>query len=455
MFKKKFAIIALILCIVLMAGYFVVNTGAASTVLLAIQGAITDGNLIKFSGTKGLGEDAGVATETTLTTDSDAKIPTSKAINDFCETTQGYLTTEVDPTVDSDAKIKAILVDEVTKTGDFTPGRMAKINNATGIIEQGTNTDTDVADAVTKKHTQNTDADLDATFEATFVKKVDTVNVLSDITSPGANIEDAVTKKHTSGSETQGGDVSGTVGNASVDKIKRGLDASKSATPAVGDIYLATDTDKLYKCITAEAWTLLKNLDLSGNNVADLADITSAGADIEDAVAKKHTQNTDTDLDADFEATFVKKADTVNVLSDITSPGADIEDAVSKKHTQNTDTAAGGEWDFGAHSAGFTIQTAGGDGTTTIDWTLGNYFKFTHGATDETFTFDPAPTKPSHLTLIIIQDGIGGRDSTWPVSVKWLGAEPTWTDGGAGKGIVMAIVYDGTSYWSQGTPWEE
>ncbi|MBA7510898.1 hypothetical protein ES705_02887 [subsurface metagenome] len=199
----------------------------------------------------------------------------------------------------------------------------------------------DVKDAVTKKHSQNTDTDLDATFEATFVKKVDTVNVLSDITSPGANIEDAVTKKHTSGSETQGGDVSGTVGNASVDKIKRGLDASKSATPAVGDIYLATDTDKLYKCITAEAWTLLKNLDLSGNNVADLADVSSAGADIEDAVTKKHTQNTDTDLDADFEATFVKKADNINVLSDITSPGADIEDAVTKKHAQNTDTALG------------------------------------------------------------------------------------------------------------------
>ncbi|GAH58879.1 unnamed protein product, partial [marine sediment metagenome] len=122
-------------------------------------------------------------------------------------------------------------------------------------------------------------------------------NALADITSPGANIEDAVTKKHTSGSETQGGDVSGTVGNASVDKIKRGLDASKSATPAVGDIYLATDTDKLYKCIIAEAWTLLKNLDLSGNNVADLADVTSAGANLEDAVTKKHTQNTDTQFD--------------------------------------------------------------------------------------------------------------------------------------------------------------
>lgn len=68
---------------------------------------------------------------------------------------------EADPTVDTDAEIKAILVDEITKTGDFTAGKMAIINNDSGIIEQGTNTDTDVADAVTKKHTQNTDTQFD------------------------------------------------------------------------------------------------------------------------------------------------------------------------------------------------------------------------------------------------------------------------------------------------------
>jgi len=67
---------------------------------------------------------------------------------------------EADPTVDTDAEIKAILVDEVIKIGAFTAGRIAKINNATGIIEQGTNTDTDVSDAVTKKHSKNNDTAL-------------------------------------------------------------------------------------------------------------------------------------------------------------------------------------------------------------------------------------------------------------------------------------------------------
>jgi len=65
-------------------------------------------------------------------------------------------------------------------------------------------------------------------------------------------------------------------------------------------------------------------------------------ANVKDAVDKKHTQNSDTDLDATFELTFVKKADTINVLSDITSPGADIESAVTLKHDGGTqDTAIG------------------------------------------------------------------------------------------------------------------
>ncbi|GAH39209.1 unnamed protein product, partial [marine sediment metagenome] len=64
----------------------------------------------------------------------------------------------------------------------FTAGRMAIINNASGIIEQGTNTDTDVADAVTKKHAANADTDLDGTFEATFAKKADKLDVFAATT---------------------------------------------------------------------------------------------------------------------------------------------------------------------------------------------------------------------------------------------------------------------------------
>ena len=67
--------------------------------------------------------------------------------------------------------------------------------NQAGLLS-GTKFDEIVANTLAK-HSQNTDTDLDATFEATFMKKADNVNELADITSTGANIEDAVTKKHT------------------------------------------------------------------------------------------------------------------------------------------------------------------------------------------------------------------------------------------------------------------
>jgi hypothetical protein len=39
------------------------------------------------------------------------------------------------------------------------------------------------------------------------------------------------------------------------DKLKSGADASKPASPTVGDVYLATDTKKLYICVADGAWT--------------------------------------------------------------------------------------------------------------------------------------------------------------------------------------------------------
>ena len=93
----------------------------------------------------------------------------------------------------------------------------------------------------------------------------------------------------------------------------------------------------------------------------------------------KHSQNTDTDLDATFEATFVKKTDTVNVLSDITSAGADIEDAVTKKHSHTNQTlldaiAADSCLDVGQKAALHTQGTDTTLGTMTADIDLdGSY----------------------------------------------------------------------------------
>ena len=284
---------------------------------------------------------------------------------------------ESDPTVDTDAEIKAILVDEVTKTGDFTTGRIAKINNATGIIEQGTNTDTDVADAVTKKHTQNTDTDLDPTFEATFVKKADNVNVLNDITSPGTDIENAVTKKHSQntdtalGTQTQDLDM----GTHRIIGVVDPINPQEAATKAYADTKVATEVDP--------------TVDSDAEIKAILVDeVTKTG---------------------DF---------TANRLPEINNSSGIIEQS-------DIEHKANGGYDFNANSAGFTTQTAIGDGNTTCDWRTGLKFRFVFGAQNETFTFTN-PEFSCHLQIILIQDGTGSREATWPAGIYWAtGTIPT------------------------------
>ena len=98
-----------------------------------------------------------------------------------------------------------------------------------------------------------------------------------------------------------------------------------------------------------------------------------------------------------------------------------------KNVIEDTTPELGGEMDAGAHTIGFTQQSATGDGTDTIDWKLGNKFFFTMGAFNETFTFT-APTNPCSLILVVKQDSVGSRIPTWPAAVKWPGGTaPTLT----------------------------
>jgi len=112
----------------------------------------------------------------------------------------------------------------------------------------------------------------------------------------------------------------------------------------------------------------------------------------------------------------------------------------------DTTPTLGGELDAGAHSIGFTQQSTTGDGTTTIDWKLGNKFYFTFGAQSDTFTFTP-PTNPGNLLLVLKQDGTGSRLATWPATVMWpAGTAPTLTTTAAGIDI-CSFYWDGTNYF--------
>lgn len=113
---------------------------------------------------------------------------------------------------------------------------------------------------------------------------------------------------------------------------------------------------------------------------------------------------------------------------------------------EDTTPELGGELDAGANSIGFTQQSATGDGTTTIDWKLGNKFFFTFGAQNETFTFT-APSNPGNFMLVVKQDATGSRTATWPASVKWSGGTAPTLSTAANSIDIIALYYDGTSYY--------
>ncbi|MBA7522470.1 hypothetical protein ES705_14589 [subsurface metagenome] len=64
--------------------------------------------ILRVNGIQTAVEFSGITIETTLTIDSDAKVPTSKAVNDFCETTKDYmqdLIDDTDPYLGGDCKL--------------------------------------------------------------------------------------------------------------------------------------------------------------------------------------------------------------------------------------------------------------------------------------------------------------------------------------------------------------
>ena len=148
-----------------------------------------------------------------------------------------------------------------------------------------------------------------------------------------------------------------------------------------------------------------------------------------------------------------------NVPADWTDPktvGEALDQQASaglKNVVEDLTPQAGGEFDFQGHTAGFAAQSATGDGTTTIDWKLGNKFHFTWSATTpEVFTF-LAPSKQCTLTLKMKQHSAGGKNATLAM-ITWLGTTPVFTDGGASKTIIVTVYWDGTTYWGQASPWE-
>ena len=119
-----------------------------------------------------------------------------------------------------------------------------------------------------------------------------------------------------------------------------------------------------------------------------------------------------------------------------------------KNIVEDTTPQLGGELDLNGHSVGGAPQTATGDGTTTIDWKLGNFFHFQFGAFNETFTFT-APTKAGTFILKLVQDSVGSRTVTFPATVKFIGGTaPTLTTTATTGTDIITFYFDGTSYFA-------
>ncbi len=140
------------------------------------------------------------------------------------------------------------------------------------------------------------------------------------------------------------------------------------------------------------------------------------------------------DTDAEIKAILVDEVTKTGTFTAGRLP--EINNSTGIIEQSDIEHKANGGYDFNANSAGFTTQTATGDGTTTCDWRTGLKFRFLFGAQNETFTFTN-PEFSCHLQIIMIQDGTGSWTATWPAGIYWAtGTEPALSTSANARDIV-------------------
>jgi hypothetical protein len=101
-------------------------------------------------------------------------------------------------------------------------------------------------------------------------------------------------------------------------------------------------------------------------------------------------------------------------------------------------------------SKDFMIANTNTNAANTVDLSVSNFFRHTLTASVQ-FTFTNAPSSGTGqmFSLLLIQDGVGGRNPTFANTIYWAGgSQPPATTAANARDMWTFITYDaGATYW--------
>ena len=249
----------------------------------------------------------------------------------------------VDNSISTDITTHSNLTTGIHGVTGTVVGTEDNVNVLNDITSVGAN----IEDAVTKRHVESHNAASH-----------------SDIASTGANIDDAVSKKHDeSHTITSHSDIVDATG-ANIEELTGGGDTVLHDHDGISENTAARHAESHNAASHSDIASTGANIDDAVSKKHDESHTITSHSDIVDATGaniEELTGGGDTvlhDHDGISENTAARHAESHNAAShsDIASTGANIDDAVTKKHTQNTDTTLGSGAVAANHGAAATDQ---------------------------------------------------------------------------------------------------
>jgi hypothetical protein len=132
----------------------------------------------------------------------------------------------------------------------------------------------------------------------------------------------------------------------------------------------------------------------------------------------------------------------LNFVDGVTS---NVQTQLGTKVQENTDVTFTDLEITGEFGADAEVDDGNSGTADTIVWTTGNFHKSTMtGACTYTFT---NPTYTGRYQLMLVQDGTGSREATWPATVKWPGGTAPTLSTAASAIDIISLYWDGTNYF--------